>query len=155
MELLLGLAEGPGLAELLTGESHWIQLVRRVAPYNFYYLSAGSATVNPIELLESRRITDLLDDIGRVFEWLVIDSPPLSLFADAACLSKVADATFVVVRSGFTGREVLSEAVSALDEASVTGIILNASDQPRYDKHYYRYGDYGKSRSPFGGPPAK
>lgn len=73
------------------------------------------------------------------FEWVVIDSPPLTPFADAYHLAGLADVALLVARPRITPRDVLLQVLSTLDSVQVAGVVLNASDDKKHDDYYYHY----------------
>jgi succinoglycan biosynthesis transport protein ExoP len=139
VERILGLGPLPGLAEFLEGTLDLRAAIRRVDPFGLYYLAAGRTSRNPFELLQGPRLRELAMLTAPAFDWVIFDSPPLVPFADAHSLATVADSILLVVRQGVTPRESLDQALAALNGEHVTGVVLNASDDARQDRHYYQY----------------
>ena len=135
----LGLPPMAGLAEFLEGKVDLASVMRSVDPLGFYYLPAGKASGNPFELLEDSRMRELVDLAKTAFEWVVIDSPPLTPFADAHHLATLADAVLLVALPGVTPRETLRQVLSTLDSAKTAGLVLNGSDDEDHDSYYYSY----------------
>lgn len=139
----LGLNRWPGLRECLESNSDPISAVRRIEPLGFYVLPAGRPTATPVELLQSQRFSDLVRSLASCFDWIFIDSPPVSLLADTPVLRTQADATLLVVRAGVTPREGVEEALRLLGPEHVMGVVLNGADG--LEREYYRYRQYGSS----------
>ena len=80
----LGLSERSGLAECLEEGLKPLSAVRRVEPLGWYLLPAGKARGNPTELLQSRAIAEIKQELSRHFDWILIDSPPAIPLADVS-----------------------------------------------------------------------
>jgi len=112
--------------------------VRRIDPLGFYLLPAGEAAENPTELLQSEHLPAALTTLGPCFDWILIDSPPTGPIADTIVLRQQADGCLLVVRSGKTPREAVTEAIAQLGAGFVQGIVLNALEgmEAGYRKYY-------------------
>ncbi len=135
----------PGLSDVLVGELSLSEAVRRVNPLGLYLLSAGSLASEPVTLLESAAFDRTLEAARRHFDWIIVDSPPLAPFADAHSLAARADGIVLVVRWGFTPTGELDRSIEALAGLPLTGLVLNAFDEPHHDD-YYTY--YKQNRTP-------
>ena len=142
---MFGLSGGPGLAECIQDGLSPLSVIRRVDPAPFYLLKAGEAKGSPSDLLQSTLFPTILENIAGLFDWILIDSPPLAPLSDAVLLSKHADAIFLVVRARNTPRDEVKRAVNLLGADRVTGIIFNGAE--RLNKVYSKYSEYyGKHR---------
>ena len=98
-----------GLTDFLTGKARLEECIKRIAGTNLYILPAGEAVINPLELLNLREMKILLDQLPRVFNWVILDSPPLLFAADASLLSTLCSGTVLVVRMGTTTIDSVTE----------------------------------------------
>lgn len=121
---------------------------------NLYFLDAEPQIPNPPDLLSSRRYVRFLETAVNSFDYVVIDTPPVGTFVDAAVIANHADATFLVVRENFTKKELVKSAYDQLEKAgaNVAGVVMNACDMGSDDYYgYYSYydedGGKGKNRS--------
>lgn len=124
---------------------------------NLYFLDAEPQIPNPPDLLSSRRYVRFLQTAVSSFDYVVIDTPPVGTFVDAAVIANHADATFIVVRENFTKKELVKSAYDQLEKAgaNVAGVVMNACDMGSGDYYgYYGYYSYydegdgkGKNRS--------
>ncbi len=135
---LLGIKAWPGLSRCLQDGSNPLSAIRRIEPLGFYLLPAGELPPNPVELLQSQRFADLMRGLVSHFDWILIDSPPVSPLADTLVLKAQADASLLVVRAGTTPREAVEEAVQLLGPEHVLGLVLNGAD----GLNWYYYNDY-------------
>jgi Mrp family chromosome partitioning ATPase len=99
------------------------------------------APENPLELMQSGRLPEYLDQLGAVFDWIIIDTPPLFPLADTTFWMKMSDGVLMVVREGVTERKLLQRAVDTVDRATLLGIVVNSCSTGGEHKYYYsRYG---------------
>jgi protein-tyrosine kinase len=140
----LGIAPGPGLADYLAGRIELTKVIRRVDPFGFYYLAAGAASANPAELFQKPALEGFIRQAVSTFEWVILDSPSVNLFADPRYLAMLVDGVLVVVREDLTPKEAAEKCLVALEKAFVVGLVLNASsgsphaDYDRSQRSYRR-----------------
>jgi capsular exopolysaccharide synthesis family protein len=140
---LFQIERSPGLTDYLTGKAQLEDCVRRIGASNLYILPAGDAVVNPLELLNLREMKALLDQLPQVFNWVVLDSPPLLFAADANLLSTLCSGTVLVVRMGTTTIDSVTRAMGSLCENNVLGIIVNGARRGElYSKYTYYHSYY-------------
>ncbi len=130
----------PGLSDgLVTPDEPKLPLHR--VSERLAILPAGKPTSDPIGALTSERMRRLIDEAREVFDWVVIDTPPVGLLSDAALLSSMADGVVLVVKAESTPHEMVNRAVQAIGRERVIGTVLNRareqSTQANYD--YYKY----------------
>lgn len=112
----LGLDGTPGLATVLTGEAPLREALQETRFPRLSALAAGPVPANPTELLGSQAAREALGELGRQFDYVIVDSPSLQR-TDAAILAGSCQGVLIVVRSGRTKREQLAGAVSSLERA--------------------------------------
>jgi len=116
----------PGLSEYLQGERSLADVVYRLEAAGLWFLPAGVATVNPVELMQSARLPQLLDQLETFFDWIIIDTPPIFPLADTPLWMKLADGVLMVTRIGVSDKKVLRDAVEALDRSTLLGMVVNS-----------------------------
>jgi len=125
VEKLLGLGQGPGLAEALQDDP--IPAIAMLVSINDHLLvlPAGMPSRHPGELLASKRLHETVQTL-RQMGIIILDTPPARHSADAITLSSVADATLVVARSGVTRMRSLREVTDGLrrDRVRQLGVVL-------------------------------
>src|ERR1051325_2942343 len=130
----------PGLSDYLMGECTFAQSLRRIEGMNLYLMTAGTPVKNPLELLNMRQAKALFEELPRVFNWAVFDTPPLLFSADANLLATFADGTVLVVKIGATTYDNVLRAMQSLCENNVLGIVANgARASELYSKYTYYY----------------
>lgn len=141
-----------GLSEILVGNLHWRDGIRPTEVQNLHFLPSGHLPPNPAELLGSKRMKLLLQELAQNYEVILLDSPPVLLFTDASILGSMVDGVFLVVRAGETTPEAISRAKALLSavNAKVIGAILNSVrledsgglyGYPRYHDYSHYYGE--------------
>lgn len=136
----LGLKTRPGLAECLEDGLNPISALRRLEPLSWYFLPAGEAHGNSTELLQSETLSGVMQALSPRFDWILIDSPPVTLLTDALSLKSQADASLLVARAGRTPREAVEQSIGLLGRDHVCGIILNGVEG--LDRLYSKYSGY-------------
>ena len=130
----------PGLSDYLLGQCTFAQALRRIEGLNLYVLPAGTPVKNPLELLNMRQAKALFEELPRVFNWAIFDTPPLLFSADANLLATLADGTVLVVKIGATTFDNVTRAMQSLCENNVLGIVANgARASELYSKYTYYY----------------
>jgi capsular exopolysaccharide synthesis family protein len=133
----------PGLSNVLIGAAAAKDCIREVKLSqmgSLQLLTAGVFPPNPSELFSSRRLDDLLVELGEEFDVLIFDSPPVNLVTDAAVLGAKAGGVVVIGRAGKTEKGAIAYAAHQLRQirAPVIGTVLNDFDAGRD----LRYSDY-------------
>jgi receptor protein-tyrosine kinase len=130
----------PGLSDFLTGRCTFPQALRKVEGMSLYLLPAGSLVKNPLELLNMRQARALFEELPRIVNWAIFDTPPLLFSADANLLATLADGTVLVVKIGSTTFDNVQRAMQSLCENNVLGIVANgARASELYSKYTYYY----------------
>lgn len=136
---LLGLKNGAGLSEALTGAGGK-ELVNPTPVENLFFLSCGKIPPNPSELLGSARMKDFLGELSETYDYIIIDSSPVMLVSDPLDLAHAVDGVVLVVAGGHTPRHQVAAAVGRLEyaHAKILGVVLNKVRLHKADyPHYY------------------
>lgn len=130
----------PGFSDFLLDGAPLESCVRKIGNTNLYFMPAGSPVKNPLELLNLRQVKALIDSLPKIFNWVIIDTPPLLFSADANLLSTLTDGTVMVVRIGATSYDNVIRAMQSLCENNVLGIVANGARATElYSKYTYYY----------------
>jgi capsular exopolysaccharide synthesis family protein len=139
----LGIPARPGLAECLESGLNPMLALRRLEPLCWYLLQAGEPRGNPTEILQSGAFVQVMETLSPLFDWILIDTPPVAPLTDALCVARIADASLLVLRARHTPRETVEEALALLGPGRVAGIVFNAAEG--LHRLYAKYsGYYGK-----------
>lgn len=143
-----------GLTSLLTDSATLEECVFKYPKMNCDILLAGTIPPNPVELLSSPQMKKLLDRLSEEYDYIICDTPPVSVVTDAAALSQFCDGVILVVRHNMTTKEQVWAAKRNLDavQANLIGSILSCYDSSNdtqavypYYGGYYHYG-YGTAK---------
>ncbi|MGB9605755.1 MAG: tyrosine-protein kinase family protein, partial [Bryobacteraceae bacterium] len=141
---LFQIQRAPGITDYLLGNAPLEAVIKRVMSMNLCVMPAGSAVKNPLELLNLRQVRVLLRELPKLFNWMILDSPPLLFSADANLLGTIADGTLLVVRMGQTTIDMVARAMQSLCENNVLGVVVNGARAGElYSKYTYYYSSYG------------
>jgi protein-tyrosine kinase len=106
-------------------------------------LTAGPACSDPIGMLTSSRMQQLLEDAVETFDWVIIDSPPAAFVSDAALLGNKVDGILLVVQAGSTPLASVQRAIAALPADRIIGAVLNQAEKGTLADYRYYDGDHG------------
>jgi capsular exopolysaccharide synthesis family protein len=139
---MFGLSPSPGLADVLTSGIGNRLPVHHVTP-NLWVLAAGTVVADPMNLLVSPAMKQLLDDAREAFDWVIVDTPPIAVLPDANLLSAMIDTALLVVSAQSTPYPMVQRAVDAIGPQKVIGVVLNRAEQIGPTAQYaygYAYG---------------
>ncbi|HEV2881273.1 MAG TPA: CpsD/CapB family tyrosine-protein kinase [Pyrinomonadaceae bacterium] len=140
----LGIEAPAGLSEVLAGEATLQEAIIKLDPAGLHLLPGGTVRDNVAEILSGPKFSSLLAQLRRLFDYIIIDAPPLGIFTDATVLIGRADAALMVVRAGKTRYAALDRVLEPLPRERLLGIVLNGADDNKddsssyYQRRYYR-----------------
>jgi len=151
-----------GLAEYLLGKKEIPELLIKTPVKKLSLLSGGRAQDNPVELLGSKRMKSLVDDLRTRYEdrYIILDSSPLLATTEPTVLTSIVDGIVIVVRADSTPRDSVEQAIKALDREKIIGVVLNdvsfktEAMTSRFfgtKYHYYNYQYRKQEREPKSG----
>lgn len=111
-----------------------------------FFLDSEPHIPNPVDILSSRRFGNFIQNAREVFDYVIVDTPPLSAFVDASVISTVVDGTLLVVRQNFVKRDELVASYQQLEKAKahVIGAVMNYCDTEKSEYYYSYYTKDGK-----------
>jgi capsular exopolysaccharide synthesis family protein len=142
-----------GLSDYLAGRALLEEVIQKTAIDHFWLIPSGLHPPNPAELLNSRKMKDLLVAVRARFDVILIDLPPVLAVIDPVIVSSLAEMTLLVLKTGQTTRKLLLRTIKELHKAKarVSGVIFNDSRARRNGQisPYFQYEYYQeKSTSP-------
>lgn len=154
IERALGLNPKIGLREVLAGKASLKDaLITTEGVPGLTILPTASLPGNPADLLASEEMRSVVSQLRQMFDYVVIDSPPVIPFSDARSLVPLSDAVILVSRYGRTTRRAMCRGAELLANARarVVGVVLNDMDFSSADYHYFNYGfSWEMSGRPYG-----
>ncbi len=142
----LGIEGGVGLSDLLAGKVALQDVLQQFGRQQLFVLPAGRIPPNPSELLGSKAMGKALDMLGELFDYVIIDTPPVLAVTDAAILSKRTGGAIMIAAAAKVRKQELSNALEALEtvDGKVLGIVVTmvptkGPDAYSYSSYSYQY----------------
>ena len=133
----LGIDAPIGLSEVLGGTVTTEQAIVRLDPAGLYLLPGGKARDDVAELLSGPSYERILTEVRKMFDYIIIDAPPLGIFTDANVLMNRADAALLVVRSGKTRYSLIDRLLEQIPREKLLGVVLNRVEETFDETSYY------------------
>jgi capsular exopolysaccharide synthesis family protein len=149
---ILGTPYLPGLAEYLAGSAQAREILQRNQHFrnngeeqswqipDLTFIPSGEGGDHSSELVANHRFEELITLLSPLFDWIIVDSPPVLAVADAIDLARGADAVLLVARAAQTPYDVAQRAQSAFANSRLLGFVLNAVKEAPHGGSYYFYG---------------
>jgi capsular exopolysaccharide synthesis family protein len=134
---LFGLGRLVGLGEWLQGDRRTLANIFRLDGLDFWFMPAGDPPTNPLELMQSGRLPQLMEQLSTMFDWVIVDSPPLLPLADTTVWARVTDGALLVTREGKTEKALLQRGLEVVKKTELLGVVVNGCAQPTHN--YYNY----------------
>lgn len=135
------LTNAAGLSNVIVSQTEFQTTVQEVMP-NLHVLSAGVMPPNPMALLDSQRMASLVNHFTQLYDFVIIDAPPVVVAADALTLGKMTDGVLLVARVGLLDYSSAATAKESLDCScqNVLGVVVNGvrMEKQHYDKFHTR-----------------
>lgn len=139
----LGIETDRGLSDVLAGTCTLAEAIVRLEPSGLHILPGGEARADVAELISGPKFKEILRGAREMFDFVIIDAPPLGIFTDARVLINHADGAILVVRANRTRYSVLERLLEPLPKDRMLGVVLNQSedvmDESQYNYGYYNY----------------
>jgi capsular exopolysaccharide synthesis family protein len=134
---VFGIDRAPGFTDVLTGQSRDEDAVSLTDSLHLDVLPAGSPSQGPAELLHGAATPALLKSLASRYDYVVVDSPPVTSITDTLLLAGYADGILFVVNGLVSPREFVLSAREQLQDRPVLGVVLNGISTPRKYGYYY------------------
>ncbi|MCO4528724.1 capsular polysaccharide biosynthesis protein CpsD [Streptococcus infantarius subsp. infantarius] len=129
-----------GLTSFLSGNAELSDVICDTSIDNLMIIPAGQVPPNPTSLIQNDNFKAMIETVRGLYDYVIIDTPPLGLVIDAAILAHHSDASLLVVKAGADKRRTVTKLKEQLEQSGAVflGVILN-----KYDIHLDKYGSYG------------
>ena len=141
MREMFALPDTEGLTDSLNSPRDGKLPVHQVSS-TLWVLGAGTAVPDPMSLLVSPAMKDLLDQAGQSFDWVVVDTPPIAILPDANLLASMIDTALLVVSARTTPYPLAQRAALAIGPQRILGVVLNRAEHLAVPLYNY-YGARG------------
>lgn len=134
-----GLSNEMGLSNLVSGQQAASSVIQATDVNNLSIITSGPTPPNPAELLNSRRMNVLMEELYQTFDLIIFDLPPVMTVADGLIMASKTDGTVLVIREGVTRKDSVLEAKNRLLQAKarILGVIYNGAEQVNESSYYY------------------
>lgn len=141
----MGIEADKGLSHVLSGTATLKESIIRLEPSGLHILPGGEARQDVAELISGPKFKEILREAREMFDYVIIDAPPLGIFTDATVLINHADGALLVVRANRTKYGALERILEPLPKDRMLGVVLNQSEDVM-DESHYNYGYYNYKR---------
>ncbi|NDV46204.1 polysaccharide biosynthesis tyrosine autokinase [Paludibacter sp. 221] len=143
---LFDIPNEPGLTNYLIGEEKLSDIIQKTDNEYYDILTVGPVPPNPGEIVRSEKLKALFEELKKHYDYIIVDTSPIGLVADAYSIMLLSDVSLFVTRLEKTNKHNVKRITTQLKEDNVPNIyiVLNdiSTDKNRYTK-YYSYGGYG------------
>jgi capsular exopolysaccharide synthesis family protein len=147
----LNLTNKVGMSTALIDKATVEDIIQSTQIENLDYISAGPIPPNPLELIASDRTEEIFKELKKLYEYIIIDSPPVGVVSDAYLLTKFADVTLFIVRQSFTHKEAFINNINHIIQKKINNVSIVLNDVKArgmaydYGYEYTYYSENGKS----------
>lgn len=140
----LNISRNTGMSNYLVGKLTMAEIIKPTAFENLFLISSGPIPPNPSELISNGKLPELLTHLEKTFDYIIMDSAPITPVTDSFILSPMADVTLFIVRHDYTPKVLLQklEERHKMNTLKNSAIIYNGVKGKGYKKYGYGYG-YG------------
>lgn len=137
-----------GLSHFLSGKSEIPEILYKIKDRDISVIFAGVMPPNPAEILGKKRFKSLISSARKVYDYIIIDAPPIGSVIDAAIIARVCDSAILVIQSGATSKKFATSVKKQMERSGcpILGVVLNKTDRKSngyYGKYYGKqYGEY-------------
>jgi capsular exopolysaccharide synthesis family protein len=135
----LGIETEKGLSDILTGDARLQDSIIKLEPAGLHILPGGEARSDVAELISGPKFKEILRQAREMFDFVIIDAPPLGIFTDANILINHADGAMLVIRAGRTSYSAVDRVLETLPKDRMMGVVLNQSEDVLDESHYSYY----------------
>ena len=136
---MLGAKASRGLCNWWREGGHPAAYLQKVESLPLWLLPAGVTEEEPQTILQTKQMSQMMQQLEESFTWIIIDSPPLIPVADASIWGSMSDAHILVVREQFTPRRLLDKAMESLDKSKIFALVMNETTAKVEERHYRGY----------------
>lgn len=132
-----------GLSKYLSGLAKFEEVITKTNIPQLHAIFVGDYSPNPVELLEGIRFATLLDEARELYDYIIVDSPPLGSVIDSAVIAKRCDAAIMVISANKVSRKFAQNVMRQMEKTGcpIIGAVLNKVPIKR-SGYYSYYGEY-------------
>jgi polysaccharide biosynthesis transport protein len=129
------------LADVIAGRAKLHDAIQECQVPGFYYISGGTFTETPIDMIRSRALRDIIGILRKKADYIIIDTPPCGLFADALTMARLCDSILYIMKQDEANVSQILDSLDSLEysKISILGCVLN-DVKSGFDGYGYNYG---------------
>ncbi|MBW9145241.1 CpsD/CapB family tyrosine-protein kinase [Clostridium sp. CM027] len=132
VHMVFGCSNAEGLSNILVDENEVDinKCIQKTEITNLYILASGTKLPNPAELLGSAKMKNLIEELKEIYDFIILDTPPIILVTDAQILAQYTDGCLLVISSGEAERDSVIKSKGLLEKvnAKILGVVINKLD---------------------------
>ncbi|MBW9148482.1 CpsD/CapB family tyrosine-protein kinase [Clostridium sp. CM028] len=132
VHMVFGCSNAEGLSNILVdkNEVDINKCIQKTEITNLYILASGTKLPNPAELLGSAKMKNLIEELKEIYDFIILDTPPIILVTDAQILAQYTDGCLLVISSGEAERDSVIKSKGLLEKvnAKILGVVINKLD---------------------------
>ena len=144
------LSNDAGVVSYLVGSSKLADLIKPSGVQNLDIIPAGPVPPNPAELLAKPALGQLLDELGKTYDYIIIDTPPLGIVSDAFLIKNYSHLNIYVVRENYSKKEYIRSLNEMVELGKINNLCLLLNDSRLGQRYGYGYGGYGYGYGGYG-----
>ncbi|MGO4529674.1 CpsD/CapB family tyrosine-protein kinase [Paenibacillus sp. 2TAF8] len=139
VHLMFNVPNHVGLTSVLSSQYQVTEVLRETGVEGLHVLSSGPIPPNPSEMIGSRKMTALLEDLKEAYDVILFDTPPVLTVTDALIISSLCDGVILVVNAGKVKKDLVKKAKAHLEHvnARILGAVLNNVQVPKSRNNSY------------------
>jgi len=142
----MGLENIPGLSSYLINDARLEEVIQKTSMKNLDVIPAGKIPPNPVELIASDTTKNMMEILQSIYDFIIIDSPPIGVVTDSYLLMEYSDVNIVAVRLNYTDNKHFSSLMKDLEQKEISNIsILVNDDEEMIQSSYFEGGDTRRS----------
>lgn len=145
LHVRLGAPSAPGLSDYLSGRADEFSVLQADPKVELFLVPAGRSVPNPSELLANGGFKRFLDGMSPIFDWVIVDAPPV-LVADPSIIAEFCDGVIVVVRAGATAHDLVKTTLQEFRGNNLLGVVLNGANEGTNYGGYSYYAGFGMDK---------
>ncbi|MFM7901567.1 MAG: GumC family protein [Bacteroidota bacterium] len=144
------LSNDTGVVSYLVGNGKLADLIKPSGVQNLDIIPAGPVPPNPAELLAKPALGQLLDELGKTYDYIIIDTPPLGIVSDAFLIKNYSHLNIYVVRENYSKKEYIRSLNEMVELGKINNLCLLLNDSRLGQRYGYGYGGYGYGYGGYG-----
>ena len=140
-----GIKRGKGLSQVLLHTTEYSDVIFKTEVENLDVMPCGSVPSNPSELLGSKHYTNMLDELEKRYDMIIVDTPPIMLVTDAALACRAASQIVMVIEYNRHSIDAIKDGMKQLLKGNNTAhasFVINKYEHGHSDGYGYKYGKY-------------